>query len=180
MSTHLPVSITLLTISPARSLVILFSFHNSPLSFYSWEVRLEFDLRYPDKGFNFDKIGVSKKSADGDFPGGWVVSDSKLSQQRVWDQSLVGELRFLQPHSMAPPKKSEKMPEIYVKEIIVKVRPGYINMKMLSHLPPPPLPVLPVRDSRLGTCPVPATSQAKCWTSPPLRPALPAPDPDGL
>ena len=108
MSTHLPVSITLLTISPAWSLVILFSFHNSPLSFYFWEVRLEFDLRYPDKGFNFGKLGVSKESADGDFPGGWVVSDSKLSRQRVWDQSLVGELRFHQPHSMAQKKKKKK------------------------------------------------------------------------
>ena len=35
-------------------------------------------------------------------------------------------------------KRSEKMPEIYIKEIIVKVRPRYINMKMLSHLSPPP------------------------------------------
>ena len=105
MSTHLPVSITLLTISPARSLVILLSFHHSPLSFYFWEVRHKFDLWYPDKGFNFNKLGVLKKSADGDFPGGQVVSDSKLSRQRVWDQSLVGELRFHQLHSIAKNKK---------------------------------------------------------------------------
>lgn len=164
----------------------MLSFHHSPLSFYFWGSETQkFDLWYPDKGFNFNKLGVLKKSADRDFPGGQGGFRLLSFHGRGFGiQSLVGELRFHQLHKHS--QKSEKMPEIYVK-IIAKVRPRHIHMKMLSHLPPPPHPSstppnFASEESRLGTCLVPATSQAKCWTSPPLRPApppFPTP-PDGL